>query len=294
MTGLVFDIQRYSVNDGHGIRTNIFLQGCPLRCLWCANPESQPLGPVLMVTASKCIGCGGCAKVCSSGAQQKRPVGRALCTACRRCEKFCPTGALRFSSREMSAEEVLAEAEKDRPFYEESGGGITLSGGEPLAQWEFAAEVLAGAQQRGIHTAIETTGLAPFAHLQPVLAHTDLVLYDIKHMDSEKHRQFTGVPNERILENARRLPETGAEFILRVPLIVGVNCDEENLRQTAAFAAEIGAKELHLLPYHRMGEPKYEKIGLSYAFDGATPDGDALRRAGEIMEEKGIRVHIGG
>ena len=183
---------------------------------------------------------------------------------------------------------------KDRVFYEQSGGGVTLSGGEALVQHAFAAALLRRMQQAGIHTAIETTAYADWAHMQNVLAHTDLVLCDLKHMDAQKHLQFTGVSNERILENIVHTCMLGKPVILRIPLIVGVNCDEENLRRTAAFAAEHGAKEVHLLPYHRLGEVKYRRLGRTYLFDGRTPDEAELHWAASLIEGYGLPVQIGG
>ena len=292
--GLIFNIQKFSVNDGGGIRTIVFLNGCPLRCQWCANPESQQLTPQLMYRENLCISCGTCAKGCAAGVFSADGLHRERCVRCGSCEKNCPTGALQFSSHRRKLADVEREILKDRVFYEQSGGGVTLSGGEALVQHAFAAALLRRMQQAGIHTAIETTAYADWAHMQSVLAHTDLVLCDLKHMDAQKHLQFTGVSNERILENIVHTCMLGKPVILRIPLIVGVNCDEENLRRTAAFAAEHGAKEVHLLPYHRLGEVKYRRLGRTYLFDGRTPDEAELHWAASLIEGYGLPVQIGG
>lgn len=292
--GKVFNIQKYSIHDGLGIRTNVFLKGCPLRCQWCSNPESQSLLSSILITESKCIGCGKCAQVCYAGVMKNRPINRKLCIRCGLCEKYCPTGAVTLAGHEMTLSEVMSEIKKDSVFYHTSDGGVTLSGGEPLVQWQFSTMLLEECKKNGISTAIETTGYAKWEHMRSVLQYTDMVLLDIKSMDSNKHRYFTGVSNENILENAVRMGEMKIPYIVRIPFISGVNSDEDNIRKTAVFAKKNHAKEIHLLPYHTLGEVKYKKLGMSYKFQGKAPDEKETQKAITIIKSMELPVSIGG
>lgn len=305
--GLLFDIQRYSIHDGPGIRTLVFLKGCPLRCQWCCNPESQSFAPEVEFRASLCQQCGRCLAVCPRGAvnpdlavASECKIDRERCDICGRCAEECPSGALRVVGRWRTVTEVMAEVLRDAPFYRRSGGGLTLSGGEPLAQAAFAEELLRACYDHNVRTAVETCGLVGWPVFERVLPHTDLFLYDLKHLDPAEHEQLTGVSNRLILENARRLAQSGAKLVLRVPLISPLNTTPENLAATAQFAASLGLAEVHLMPFHQLGKDKYRRLGLEYGLGEArgmrdTPEGTALiGLARTAFERRGLEVHIGG
>jgi pyruvate formate lyase activating enzyme len=291
--GIVFNIQRYSLHDGPGIRTIVFLKGCPLDCQWCSNPESKSAKKQIVLKPDGCLSCGKCYEVCPSGARADSNFTG--CTFCGECAKICPMEALEIIGREMTVDEVLEEVEKDRSFFHSSGGGVTLSGGEPLVQHKFAYELIRALKKMHLHTAIETTGYAPFENAEKVLGSVDLILYDLKHMDDEKHKKYTGVSNALILENARRIAKTKKDdMIFRMPLIGGVNADRENLERLADFAEELGVLEVHLLPYHKYGEGKYKKLGVEYIFEGYTPDDAEIEEDIRLLEARGIRAKKGG
>lgn len=292
--GFIFNIQRYSLHDGKGIRTIVFFKGCPLACKWCANPESQSSKPEMMFTKSNCIGCGACQSQCKADALTAAGWNRELCLYCGKCADACPTGARRFAGRLMTVDEVVREAKKDMAFYHTSGGGVTFSGGEPLMQAGFAAALAKKLKSLYLDVAIETCGFAPWSAAQPVFEQVSQILYDIKIMDSEKHKFYTGVPNALILENARKCAKLGKKMTIRVPVIGGVNDDEENIKKTAAFARDIGVNEIHLLPYHRFGESKYEQLGFSYDFEGRTPDDEHMDRLLKLVGNAGLKAQIGG
>jgi pyruvate formate lyase activating enzyme len=279
MTGMVFDIQKFSIHDGPGIRTTVFLKGCPLRCLWCHNPESQESGLEISLIPSKCIGCGYCFKACPLSnhvmeASGERIFHRARCQRCGICAEKCYAGAIELIGREMSVEEVLADVEKDRPFYETSGGGMTLSGGEPLFQFDFTRALLREAKRRELHTCIETCGFAPFELLEQLVPFVDLFLYDCKETDPVRHREYTGVPREVIVENLVRLDRLGAKTVLRCPIVPGLNARDDHLAGIAALANRLdNIREVHIMPYNPLGKSKHERFGKDSPMEsGAFPD----------------------
>lgn len=298
-TALVFNIQKYSIHDGPGIRSTVFFKGCPLLCAWCHNPESQIFTPELFWQCDRCIGCGTCVEVCPQDALSLTPQGlhidREACDLCGRCADICPTLALEQVGRPMTVAEVMAEIDKDAPFYEQSGGGITLSGGEPLSQADFALELLKACKERGYHTAIDTGGFVPLSVFERVLPYTDLFLYDIKHLDEEAHRRYMQAPIGPIVDNLRWLAAQGAEIWLRIPLIPGVNDAAEHIDRIGALAAELGIKRVHLLPYHKLAAAKYHRLGIKYTLPTLEePDEQAVEQAAEILRKRGLNVHIGG
>lgn len=297
--GLIFDIQRHSLHDGPGIRTLVFLKGCPLRCLWCCNPESQDIEPELLFHPDQCIGCLKCAQVCPHGAstvlEGRVHFERFACRGCGSCADSCYAEARVMKGCRMSVEATLKEVLRDQPFYTRSGGGMTLGGGEPLSQSRFAAALLAACKKKGIHTAVETTGHSPWTDLERFLTHTDLFLYDLKHVDAEKHRRFTGVGLSFILDNLERLGQTGQPIIVRTPIIPGFNDTPHEINAIACKAAALGVREMHLLPYHRFGAGKYGLLGRSYPFQGrGEPGRELLEILRETVGRQGIRVQIGG
>jgi pyruvate formate lyase activating enzyme len=295
-TGILFDIRRYSIHDGPGIRTTVFLKGCALSCLWCHNPESQGSGPDLILRDNRCIRCGACVEACEHGAiawTDGRPVtDRAKCRGSGRCTAVCYADARSLAGRSMSVEEVLAVVERDRPFYEESGGGLTVSGGEPLLQPFFTAALLKAAKARGIHTALDTCGHASWRSLDRLRRDVDLFLYDVKLMDEARHKLFTGAPNRRILENLRALAAAGHRIVLRVPLVPGINDDEENLDALRRFAASLpGLAGLDLLPYHRIGVDKYARVGRTYPLpETLPPPRERVAAAAQALKAAGLPV----
>jgi len=300
VTGIVFNVQRYSIHDGPGIRTTVFFKGCPMGCEWCHNPESRAETPELSLLPSRCVACGACVEACPHAAVVQRngtiETDRSHCTACGACAEVCPSGARSLLGSRMSAEQLLAEVDRDRVFYEESDGGVTFSGGEPLAQAEFLLECLGACKQRGLHTAVDTAGYAPAETLWRVARLTDLFLYDLKLMDDARHREHLGVSNTLILDNLRGLCERGFPTWLRLPLIPGINDDEPNLAATADFVGALkGPPPVHLLPYHRIGSTKYEQLGLRYSLPGIDPPTDAMLAAVvRRLRARGLDVKIGG
>ena len=298
---LIFDIKRYCINDGPGIRITIFLKGCPLSCRWCHNPESISPHIQKLFTASKCIGCGECVRACPVGAcrltEQGIVTDRDLCTLCGKCAEVCPTRATEMSGRWMGVTELLSEIEKETPFFDQSGGGVTFSGGEPLLYPDFLREILDACGRRGIHRAVDTSGYVKTAVLLDIAERTDLFLYDLKLMDPARHRLYTGVGNEKILANLTALAETGAAIQIRIPLIKGVNDDDANIRATADFVAGLPGekKPVSLLPFHNIAAGKHLKLGHDFDAGGmAEPAGEDLERVAAIFSDRGLIASTGG
>jgi pyruvate formate lyase activating enzyme len=297
MKGIVFNIQRFSLHDGPGGRTTVFLKGCPLRCRWCSNPESWDFSPVLMHYDWKCIGCGECIDVCpveaiTMDADKGRNIDTSRCTQCLKCSDVCPTESLIACGDEMTVEQTVEIALRDKIFYEHSGGGVTLSGGEPARQTDFAVAVLKALKKQKVHTALETTGYVSYDRLEKILEWTDLVLYDIKHMNAEAHRRATGVSNELILKNAARVARK-VETWLRVPVIQGYNAYDDFFLWLGKFGHSIGARKISLLPYHEWGRSKYDQLNLDYKSTFKTPNSEDLSRFGRLCKSSGIEVSYG-
>jgi pyruvate formate lyase activating enzyme len=299
-TAIIFDLKKYSIHDGPGIRTTVFFKGCPLRCWWCHNPEGQSPRVELLLRPSRCIRCGACVEACPNGAVSwdgDRPLtDRQLCQHCGVCTETCFAEARQLAGRQMELNQVLAEIEADRPFYEASGGGVTLSGGEPLFQSEFARQLLAACQQRDLHTALDTCGFAAWEVLDSLRACVDLFLYDIKLVDDRAHQRYTGVSNRLILENLRRLSALGHAIRLRVPLIPGINDDPPSLEGIARLAAGLPVLQgLDLLPYHRLGADKYARLEKAYPLAAAeAPGQERMQEIAYFIESHGLPVNIGG
>lgn len=266
MKGMVFDIQKFSIHDGPGIRTTVFLKGCPLSCLWCHNPESQQREPEISFIPEKCIGCGWCFENCPPKGHVMENGGhvlhRELCIRCGKCTEKCYAGANTLIGREMMVEEVLADVLKDLPFYENSGGGMTLSGGEPLYQMEFTAALLAEAKGKGLHTCLETCGFAQLSQFMRILPDVDLFLYDFKESDPDRHLRYTGAPLQLILENLAALDKAGASLILRCPIIPGMNDRADHFHAIADKASKLKhVLAVNIMPYHPLGESKLGRLG---------------------------------
>lgn len=304
-TGVVFNIQRFSIHDGPGIRTTVFLKGCPLKCWWCHNPESRDPKPVISLLAERCIGCEACLESCPHGVAEpldRNPNGRTDvgdCTLCGTCTQTCPSGARTMVGQTYSVYDLMTELDKDRVFYDESGGGVTFSGGEPLApkrNADFLVSCLEACRDKGYHLTVDTSGFAPRDTILSVALLTDLFLFDLKHMDDERHREYVGVSNGPILENLEALNKLGSNVWIRVPLIPGVNDDQKNLDATAAFVASLdNPYPVHLLPYHKVGGDKYRRLGTDYPMQELEPPTKGeTRDAAERFLSFGLKVKIGG
>lgn len=297
--GVVFDIQRFSVNDGPGIRTIVFLKGCPLSCLWCCNPESQRKEPDVMYDAKKCVGCGKCMKACVHGAigpGNTTWVDRSKCVGCGECVNVCPTGALTLKGEVMTVSEVIHVLRRDAHYFRKSGGGVTLSGGEPLMQWKYARELLKACKAQGWDTAIETTGYGSEEAIEAVIPYLDLVLLDCKSTDPVVHKRVTGVSNELIQKNARKIVSMANKVIIRVPTIPTVNASEEEFHRIAEYAKSLGVDTVHVLPYHTLGQSKYEMLGKAYAMGyeiKSLPREEAAVYQ-RVVESHGLKCMVGG
>jgi pyruvate formate lyase activating enzyme len=299
--GNVFSIERYAVHDGAGIRTMVYLKGCPLRCLWCANPEGQDARSQLFFFAERCIGCGRCLAACPSGAARRDGEGRiahapALCQGCGGCVETCHADARRLFGRAMTVAEVMAEVRKDRAFYRQSGGGVTVSGGEPTAQAAFTQQLLRECRRQGLHTAVETCGYCDWPELAAIAEHLDLALYDLKHMNSDAHQRLTGVRNDLILENLRRLAGRGTlEIRVRVPVIPGYNDGEPDVADLAAFVAGLpGVAGVEMLAYHPYGTGKYARCGRVSALGALEPPTQGrLEELAAVIRARGVACTVG-
>jgi pyruvate formate lyase activating enzyme len=268
MIGNITEIKHFATHDGPGIRTTIFLKGCPLKCKWCANPETQKPRTEIFFIARRCSECGECVKACSEQAvsmKKEEKIDRLLCNLCMRCVETCKNRALEQVGTEVTPEEIAKKVEIDRPFYKRSNGGVTISGGEPLYQSDFLSALLKICHERKIHTCVDTCGFADEKWVKQILEHVDLVLFDIKHMNSIKHELWTGVPNNIILKNAK-LIATEREMRVSLPLVPGVNDDDENIKQTIEFAKSLRIKYIDIIPLHKLGGSKYEYLGLQSPF----------------------------
>jgi pyruvate formate lyase activating enzyme len=292
VTGQIFNIQRFSVQDGPGIRTTIFMKGCPLACPWCSNPESQQSHPELAHVDSLCDGCGRCLPVCGPKAISLEGEGvrvdQKLCDGCGRCVEACAPGALKTYGREISVEEALQEIEKDAPYYRNSKGGVTASGGEPLRQPRFVTALFERCRAAGIHTALDTCGYATREALGSVLEHTDLVLYDLKLIDDAVHTKILETSNHPILENARFAVGSGVPLIIRIPLVPGITEHDANIGAMVRFVEELGegVTAIHVLPYHRFGLDKYPMLDREYQLGELTPPREERIRA--VVESFGV------
>jgi len=275
LTAQIFNIQHFSTEDGPGVRTTVFLQGCPLKCLWCANPESQKAERQLAHRAPICVKCGCCIKSCPNGALSVKngeiSIDREKCVSCGTCVEACPSHAMFFYGEERTLDSVFSEIMRDKGYYETSGGGITCSGGEAMLQADFVGELFRRCKAEGIHTALDTCGQFPSSNIEKVLPFTDLVLYDIKHMDSKKHLEYTGFGNELILENLRLIHKYPAKIFIRIPVIPGYNDSEDALTAAADHIKDLDpALHVDLLPYHKFGLGKYKMLGMPYELNGVS------------------------
>jgi len=294
--GIIFDIKRFAINDGPGLRTTIFFKGCPLACSWCHNPESRDSRPALLFRPSRCIRCLACVEACPNravAAPEGVPVtDYSACRADGGCVEACPAGAREIVGREYSVEAIMEEIRKDRVFYDESGGGVTFSGGEPLSQPGFLSSLLRACRREGIHTAVDTCGFAEPGLFLETAALADLVLFDLKAMNPATHLQLTGVYNMEILRNLSLLSGSDTEVLIRIPLVPGANDDEENLRATGIFVSGLaGSPGVELLPFHPMTREKHRRFSLPYRGPSEQEyPGERIERAGEILEGFGVRV----
>ncbi len=298
VTGWIFDIKKFALHDGPGIRTTVFCKGCPLRCVWCHNPESMALGAELSFLVDKCIGCGACIDTCPNDAMRidkgARTCDRQLCVRCGKCVDGCFAGALEMIGRQVSVEDIMAEVRKDATFYRTSGGGVTISGGEPLMQNEFTTAILRQCRAEGFHTALDTSGQGSWESLQAAAAHADLVLYDLKVIDPGAHKAHTGIDNELILANLRRLCQLGSPVEIRMPIVPGMNDSPGDIDAAGELISSLdNISGVRLLAYHRLAAAKYERLGRANpAGDLKSPDADHLAKIAERLAGFSLTVMI--
>lgn len=298
ISGVVFDIKKYSIHDGPGLRTTVHFKGCPLSCWWCHNPESISMRPAVLFRAERCIGCGKCVSACAEGAIALSGGGlsfdAALCAGCGACEEACPAGARELCGRAMTVESLMDELRRDEIFFRE--GGVTFSGGEPLMQPDFLIAALEACGREGYHRAVDTCGFVAEEPLLAAAKNAELFLYDLKHMDSEKHKQYTGAGNEVILENLVRLTGAGAAVNVRFPFMPGINSDDRNVAALASFVSGLkGVTSVSILPYHTVAKGKHDRWGMEYRLPEMPPPTEhQLRNAARVIESRGLAVSIGG
>jgi pyruvate formate lyase activating enzyme len=292
VTGRVFNVQRYSLHDGPGIRTTVFLKGCPARCLWCHNPESQAFGPEVVRVETRCAGCGTCEAVCPHGAP---PPGSGLCTACGDCVDACPAGARELVGGETTVDEVMAEVLRDRIFFQGSDGGVTFSGGEPLAQARFLRGLLVAAREHDLHTAVDTCGFGSREELLGLVPLVDLFLFDVKLLDDARHRELTGLPTGPILDNLRALTRAHPCVWIRVPIVPGHTDGEADISAVAELARELpGVQHVSLLPFHGTGGAKARRLGRPSPLESlARPSAERMEALAGLFRERGLAVSIG-
>jgi len=301
MKGLVYDIQKGAIHDGPGIRTLVFMKGCPLKCLWCSSPQTQKFSTEILYTESKCEKCLRCVEECPKKAiifsdKEKIKIDRKLCNTCGQCVEICPNQALKLIGDQRTVEELFQDVMKDSNFYRRSDGGVTIGGGEPTMQHEFVADLLKKCKETYVHTAMETCGYVKWENLEKILENIDLLYFDIKHMDTLEHKKITGVSNELILENAKKAAKM-RPIIIRIPLIPGYNDSEENLLNTGKFAAGLGENLLRveLLPFHKFGTGNYEQLGREYELkDLEPPSEEYMNKLKNLVESCGVKVQVGG
>lgn len=287
--GAIFNIQKFCINDGPGIRTTVFMKGCPLRCAWCHNPESQPISPVLAYNAERCVSCGVCVKLCPHGCHAiedgVHKFDRTKCVACGACVN-AGCKALELFGREETVDSIMKEVLEDAPFYETSGGGMTLSGGEPLLQHEFAKALLSAAKEQGIHTCIESCGYTSEERIREIIPLVDLFLFDYKLTDDELHKKYIGVGKEKILNNLRIIDEAGGKIVLRCPIIPGINDTEDHFLGIAELANSLeNLVEINLEPYHSLGEDKYKNLGIPYTVSAKVPEKEQKAEWQALLEK---------
>jgi len=296
---LIFNIQKFSVHDGPGIRTTIFFKGCPLTCQWCHNPESQSYQKEILIDSDRCSLCGRCEEHCSQQAIHKIN-GKVLydkskCNYCGSCMDYCYNNVREIAGQEYTVPELMIEIQKDKVFYEQSGGGVTLSGGEVMTQIDFVHELVQSCKAQGISVVIDTCGYAPRENFLRILREVDLFLYDIKIMESNKHQQYMGKDNSLILENLRLLSRNGAVIQLRLPLIEGINTNDEHIQMIINFISDLSIHSINLLPYHHMGKDKYKKLQLEYPLEEfSRPSEERLREIQTMFIQENYQVKIGG
>lgn len=297
MTGTVFNTQKFSIHDGTGIRTLIFMKGCPLRCIWCSNPESQRTGPEVMFVRSKCTGCGKCAALCREAAMDDVTfdIDRSRCVKCGLCTSKCYAGAKKMTGRQVTVREMMELIEKDRIFYTNSGGGVTVGGGEPAMQHGFVEELLKACRESHIHTAIETCGYGRWQDICGMFDNADQIFFDLKAIDPELHRRLTGVSNELILHNAEQAAVRGKDVIFRIPLIPGCNDSLTNIEETGIFVGGLSGNgrnvSIEILPYHDLGRDKYRWLDMDYGLeDTGKPDATQVEELKTILKDHGCSV----
>ncbi|MBU5438478.1 glycyl-radical enzyme activating protein [Tissierella sp. MSJ-40] len=298
-SGTIINIQKYSIHDGPGIRTTVFLKGCPLKCWWCHNPESQSYKQEIMFFEERCIKCKACEGKCQQQAIRINDsfpiVNRKKCILCGECANFCPNNAREYVGKNITVKDLMKEIQKDEIFYEESGGGVTFSGGEPMVQIDFLNEVLKNCKDMDIHTAVDTSGYTNWKNFNKIIDKVDLFLYDLKLMNNEKHLKYIGVPNNSILENLKKLSDIGANIFIRMPIIAGINDDNEHIIESIKFLSSLNIMQINLLPYHKMGMDKYKRLGLDYNLSGMEkPTDERMIEIANEFKSSGMKIKIGG